>query len=158
MTYTNQLGKIQTHTKDFLSQQKAHYEANMNILHHKIIFNALVRQDEDMDDASLDFGRGIVLGLYTEGDLYTKIDSLTLVCDREEVACECYEFTLSSPVYQLSVTRRAAFALEAWSHGIVIAGGIWQLVWSKEDQRYTFQTVSATGIDLVHVDGHQRQW
>ncbi len=41
---------------------------------------------------------------------------------------------------------------------MVIVGGVWQLVWSKEDQHYTFQTVSATGIDLVHVDGQQRQW
>ena len=128
----------------------------MNIPHHKIIFNAVVRQDGD--DASLEFGRDIVLGLYTEDDLYTRIDSLTLVCDRGEVACECYDFTLSSPVYQLSVTRRAAFALEAWSSGRVIAGGVWQLIWSQDDQRYTFQTVSATGIDLVHVDGHQRHW
>ena len=130
----------------------------MEKLHHKIIFNATVRPDEETDDASLEFGREIVLGLYTEGDLYNHIDSLTLICDRGEVACECYEFTLASPVYHLSVSRRAAFALEAWSHGIVIAGGVWQLVWSMEDQRYTFQTVSAIGIDLVHVDGHQRQW
>lgn len=126
--------------------------------HHKIIFNATVRQDGDSDEVSLEFGRDIVLGLYTEDDLYNRIDSLTLVCDRGEVACECYEFTLSSPTYHLSVSRRAAFALEAWSHGIVIAGGVWQLIWSLEHQRYMFQTVSAAGIDLVHVDGHQRQW
>ncbi|GAC1435834.1 MAG: hypothetical protein PVS3B3_25280 [Ktedonobacteraceae bacterium] len=56
----------------------------------------------------------------------------------------------------LSVTRHAPFALEAWCSGMVIAGGVWQLVWLQEDQRYTFQTVSTTGVDLVHVDGHQR--
>ena len=64
----------------------------MNIPHHKIIFNAVVRQGGD--DTSLEFGRDIVLGLYAEDDLYTRIDSLTLVCDRGEIACECYEFTL----------------------------------------------------------------
>ena len=74
----------------------------MNIPHYKIVFNAVVRQGGD--DTSLEFGRDIVLGLYTEDDLYRRIDSLTLVCDRGKIACECYEFTL--PFLLLGIMSR----------------------------------------------------